>query len=970
MKETILVISPHYDDGILGCGGFMALAQSNDAEIKVVVITTGENELLKNKSLHVFREECIAAIEMLGINDITFLDYPDRTIPLSGPIIEDYRQIVSKFMPDYILTPSPSETHVDHLRVTRGLIKALEGYWRGHLYFYETTQPVPINTAQDVTSVMKLKRLALQSFSSKSNHFNYDENCLALVRLRGLSINAEYAEGFLVYDWDGSRQNFFENRPLISVIICANELLFLRQTLNSLINQKYDQFEVVLVWFGDKAPGLSEFDYLDLRFIKGSTKHAQNLNIGIDDAKGEYITFLGQTDILFPDHLELLLSQIHGNNECDIVYSNYNKVICEIRKNSSHVLHGERALKHPYQPGQFTHENGISVNAFLFRNIVFRSHRFKKNRKTNADWKMLTELEMAGYSFIHFDNTTYEHRLFDVNDSQVDFRPQEGPSKTVEGTINRPMQETHFFSIILPVYNTSAGILNETLLSIRNQTYTGWELCLVDDASEKTETIELLSCLQKDDHFTKKLHYIRREKRGGIVNAMADAIANARLPYLVFVDHDDLLHKDALLELALVLKTEKMYSLLYTDSRTIDLTGKPMRISHKPDWSPENLVHCNYINHLTVIQRSVYGRIGGFRHAYEGAQDLDLLLHLSTVLRDGDVRHIDKPLYDWRATSESVAYSGQTKPYVFKAARKAVADHLTQKGLKNVRVKKNPKGIGFYCHWQIQEQDITIIISAKDDLPRLKTCINGLFEKTNYPNLLVTVIFNDSSSPEMQDYLDILSKEERIRVTSPDGPLNWSAMKNKAVKESHTPYLIFLDYDVEVRESNWLSNMSKYLLLDGVGAVGATLSYTDGTLQHNGIQTGEEFIAANITTLGERGVLSATRNVSAVTGACLLIKRETFDLAGGFNEALPNLYNDVDFCLSIRNKGLRIIQASDAQLIHHETVTRGLLDSQEKKAEWKNSSKLMKEKWGKKLQEKYMASNEVFSQFTRILHVS
>lgn len=1046
--RRILVFSPHPDDEIIGSGGTLALARANGAKVKVIVITDGEKGLIRDQLPGIRQEECVAGLDILGIEDVVFWSYPDQQIPLSGSIIENYKSTVAEFRPDYIFLPSPSEVHADHRRVTRGIIKALEGLWKGQLFFYETTQPVLINTTREITSVIELKRLALMAHASQMEQFNYEELCISLPRLRGLSIGKEYAEGFLSFPWDGSRQNFFETRPLISVIVRADNLLYLRNALLSLIAQSYDQIEVILVWHGDDEIELTEFDYLDLQLVKGSKGRGYNFNLGLSVARGEYIAFLDQDDILYPDHLGLLLSYLHGNSDYDIVYSGCRVVHCDLREGKTVILREETSLNRDYQPGRLLVGNYIPIHSLMFRNLIFRCHKFDEELTAYEDWEMLARIEMSGYRFLHLDNITCEYNLYGQNGLNMEQLHREKgylsqnkevlkkifermgfenldqlralvtgveseiselkktsavqkemgnklheklegyasvenlllqgmAAANIRGNLHRGLLEMiarllsgeSLFSIILPVYNTPADILEETIFSIKKQVYSGLELCLVDDTSDRRETLKLLSSLRKDTFFKGKLHYLCHKKRAGIAASLNDAAKMARSPYLVFLDHDDLLHEEALLTLALALKSEKMYAFLYTDSRTIDLTGRLLHIYHKAQWSPESLLHGNYINHLMVVRRDVFKWVRGFRKKYEGAQDLDLLLRLSSSLKDTDVRHINLPLYDWRASSDSVAYSCANKPYVFNSARKAITDHLNRKKVRNVKIEKNPQGTGFCCNWETKCQGIDIIIPTKDNLPGLKTCIEGLFQATDYPFFSVTIVSNNSSSAAMMAYLNVLRKKERINIIIDNRPFNWAALNNRAVAESSAPFILFLNDDIEFTDRKWLLNMTKYLMLDGVGAVGATLYYPDGSLQHNGINTDEKFVARNITSWGKRRELTTTRNVSAVTGACLLLARKTFELTGGLDEALPRSYNDVDLCLNIRSKGLRILQAVDVQLVHHEAESCGMLESPEKKEEWERSSAYMRNKWGKQLQEKYLASCEIFAQYTKIVHV-
>jgi LmbE family N-acetylglucosaminyl deacetylase/glycosyltransferase involved in cell wall biosynthesis len=1045
--DHILVFAPHPDDEIIGCGGTLALACAKGAKVKVIVVTNGEKGILSDHSPQIRKEECITGLEILGIEDAEFWGYPDGAIPLSGSIIENYRRSVSELRPDCIFLPSPSEVHADHRRVTRGILKALEGLWQGQLFFYETTQPILINTTRAITSVIELKRLALMAHASQMEQFNYEELCISLNRLRGLSIGTEHAEGFLSFPWDGSGQNFFETRPLISVVVRADNLLYLRNALLSLIAQNYDQIDVILVWHGDATPNLREFDYLDIHFIEGTDQRSRNLNLGITQADGEYLAVLDQDDILYPDHFELLLSHVHGNNNIDIVYSGCKVLHCEMKEGKSIVISEERVFNRPYQPGRILIGNYIPFHSILFRSMIFHSHRFDEDLSAYEDWEMISRLEMSEYHFSHIDAITCEYRLYSQSDYSLErihvtkgyaseyikvlkkgFKKMEiknleqlselivknelrinelesllekqkeqvtviekkleeydsverlllkgMTAARIDGDIQNGLKEmlgrvitdTPLFSIILPICNTPADILEETFQSIRQQKFKGWELCLVDDASDHEETLAVMNYLKQDRFFNERLYFKRHKKKSGIVNALTSAVSMAKCPYILFLDHDDLLHEDALLHLALIIKTGKEYSFLYTDSRTIDLTGNPMYVYHKPDWSPENLLHSNYINHLVVIQRKIFNDIGGFRKEYEGAQDLDLLLRLTGALKDEDVRHIGQPLYDWRATSESLAYSSAAKPYVPESARKAIENHLTVRGLRNTEVKNNTGGAGFQCSWKPSDKKIDILIPTTNNLTGLKSIVEGLLQATDYPETCIIIAAANSTS-EMLKYLNSFQKKGRIKVVKSKEQYNWSILCNRALKLSSSPYVLFLHDDIEIKDRNWLKEMSKYLLLEGVGAVGATLLYPDGSLQHNGIMTDPQFVARNITTWGQRREFSNTRNVSAVSGSCILLRRDTIERIGGLDESLPLYYNDVDLCLNIRNQGLRIVQAVDVQLFHFDEDIDVLTDKAKKAENREASAEFMRRKWGEILKDRYRSSYEMFAQYTKIIKI-
>lgn len=1048
-REKILAFAPHPDDEILGCGGYLALLRKGGADVRVVVVTDGGLGIPRDRPVEMRREECRSGLAILGISDVVFWGYPDGQVPLSGRVEEEYRRTVLAFGPNRVLVPAPTESHPDHRRVTRGFVKSLEGIWRGELYFYETVQPGTVNASQDITSVMEIKLQALRAHASQLQQFDYVGHCEALARMRGVAIGKRYAEAFLTYQWDGTPQNFFETRPLISVIVRADDEVYLRCALASLAAQGYDQLEVVLVWFGEHRPEVGGFEILDLRVVAGERSRSRNLNLGLANAKGDYVAFLDQDDVLYPDHFALLLAEIQGRSEIDIVYSGCRLVSCTRREGRVEVA-GEISIKNEvYRAGRLIVGNFIPNHALLYRANVFRGRRYDEELGAYEDWEMLARLELEGFHFWHLDAVTCEYRLVSdeefaspdelherrgytvwrekvldkilrrlktgdlrhlasivdalekdkarleeeqesrqakvraLEDKLAEFRAlenllargltaigieKEGRSGAA-ALIGRGLPRETLFSILLPVFNTPGDLLAETLFSVRNQAYGGWELCVVDDASSREDTGAVLRALREEFGGSGRVHFARREEQGGIVAATMDAVALGTAPYLVFLDHDDLLHEEALLSVALVLKAEGPFKLLYTDSRVIDRAGQLLHIYRKSRWAPETLLHMNYVNHLTVVRRDVFQAIGGLRSGYEGSQDWDLLLRLAKTLSPEEVRHVREPLYDWRAAEQSVAYRASAKPWAYEAAQRVIEEHLSGCGLPDVTAVPNAEGPGFICQWRVDAQPIEVIIPTRDNVGGLKKCLEGLVEQPDYPQLSVTVVANQSRTLEMREFLEKLAASGSARILFNDRAFNWAALNNQAVAGGNSALLLFLNDDVEIQDRGWLRAMVRYVELAGVGVVGATLLYPYGTLQHNGIRTDPEWIAANITSWGPRGEFAVPRNVSAVTGACLLVKRRVFEKVGGFDERLAVAFNDVDFCLAVRTQNLRIVQATDVRLIHHESVSRGGIDTLEKKRGFEQEIAFMREKWGDFLIEWYLPSYDIMAQATRILHL-
>jgi len=1039
--KTLLVFAPHPDDEILGCGAYIARRRAEGAKCYIVVVSDGALGLPRGTLPEVRQQECRAGLACLGIDEVQFWEYPDGAVPLSGKILHDYRRVVAELKPAVILLPNPQESHSDHRRVTRGVLSALEEQWQGYLLFYETVHPATvINRVVDITSTFDKKLQAIQEHKSQLQSFDFATHVQTLARLRGLHAKVECAEAFLQHEWDGTAQNFFETRPLISVIVRADDVDYLRHALSSLIQQTYEQFEVILVWFGGDSPSLKDFDVLDIRLIPGKSSPSRsfNLNQGLRHARGEYIAMLDQDDIFYPQHLASLLAEIHGQAQIDVVYSGCKVVACSKIEQRITVNKVIKAINSPWQPGRLLIGNTIPNHALLFRASVFHSHQFDEDFEIYEDWEFLSRLSLSNFTFVHVDEISCEYRIF--SDTEIksltqahenkgyighaqkviasilknlklsDFekirnlvkkleqqqqllriqlseqtQQRQALAQQLEGfhsleqlfadtcaavgieaagrqgvaqLIGRTLPQQTLFSIILPVYNTDAAILRQTLLSVRNQAYAGWELCLVDDASDSEETRQVLQAVPNDPVLAERLRYLRRDTQGGIVAASNDAIKMATAPYLAFLDHDDNLHHEALLRLALKLQQQD-YALLYTDSRLIDHNGQVMHVYQKADWSPETLLHLNYINHLTVVKREILR--DGLRD-FNGAQDWDLLLQLvAQGLPDEQVCHIRQPLYDWRATKGSVAYQVNEKTYMSEAVQSALTSHLIGRGLEEVSVTSNKKGAGFIGQWRSPLEPVDVVIPTRSNLSGLKTCLNGLLQLTDYPQFNILVVANRCTAP-VRDYLNSLG---RIKILVNGGEFNWSTLNNQAVVSGDSPMLLFLNDDIEIKSGSWLRDMVRYLLLDGVGAVGATLFYSNEELQHNGIETNPQWVARNIQKRGRKSALSAARNVSAVTGACLLTRRSVWQQVGGFEDKLSVFFNDVDFCLAIRRQGLRIVQATNVELIHHEHGTYGGVDNPEKQALLRKEMNLMREKWGEFLIERYMPRYDVSAQRMR-----
>ncbi len=474
-------------------------------------------------------------------------------------------------------------------------------------------------------------------------------------------------------------------------------------------------------------------------------------------------------------------------------------------------------------------------------------------------------------------------------------------------------------SIITPVFNTPVAWLTECVESVLAQAYEKWELILVDDDSTAPETIKALRELGARDS---RIVLAKDEMRGGISAASNRGLALAEGEWVGFLDHDDVLEPDALFQNVKWLQDHRDADMIYSDEDKLTEQGFDAPI-FKPDWSPDYFLSCNYICHFTIIRCELLRRIDGFRSEFDGAQDYDLFLRI--MEETNRIDHIPRVLYHWRRSLSSTADNIRRKPGSLETGRLALEAYLERrKESGHVTVDW-----GTHAYWikrQLTEaRKISIIIPVRDRVDLLARCLDSLTSKTSYAPYEIVVVDNDSQSEEARAYLSNL----KHRVLPYSGPFNFSAMNNFAVEQTDSPWLLFLNNDTEVIEGEWLTMMAEHVQRPAVGAVGPKLLYPDDTVQHAGIVVGVGGVAEH----AFRGLpadapgvcrqLQTTRNYSAVTGACLLTRREVFEEVGGFDEErLPVTFSDVDLCLKMRRAGYRVVYVPFAKLYHHESGTR------------------------------------------------
>lgn len=507
-------------------------------------------------------------------------------------------------------------------------------------------------------------------------------------------------------------------------------------------------------------------------------------------------------------------------------------------------------------------------------------------------------------------------------------------------------------SVVMPTYNSHPGFLEAALESITKQLYVNWELVVVDDASTDASPRRIAAAFAARDH---RVRTVELPDNGGIAVATNAGIEAARGEYVAFMDHDDLLPPHALYLVAEKVRTHPGARLLYTDHDHVDEAGWRSNPYFKPDYNPDLLLGQNYINHLTVIEAGVLRAVGSLDPALDGAQDHDLVLRVVSVVPREAICHIPFVGYHWRVFSSPRTFSASRADEAAASARTAIARHVGRCGLR-ATVEPAPKVPRWYrVRWELPTPApaVTAVVPTRNGGELLERAVDGLLNRTSYPELRVLIADNDTDDPSTLAYLRMIGQDPRVVVLPAPGPFNYSAINNAAVAATDTPLVLLLNDDVIVEQDDWLIEMASNLVRPDVGIVGAKLVYPDEFIQHAGVVLGLGGVAGHSHKWwprdhpGHHGRLALAQDVSAVTGACLLTKRAIWEEVGGLDaEGLAVAFNDVDFCLRVRARGHRIVWTPHAELYHHESASRGYEDTPEKLQRFEREKATLLARWG------------------------
>lgn len=506
-------------------------------------------------------------------------------------------------------------------------------------------------------------------------------------------------------------------------------------------------------------------------------------------------------------------------------------------------------------------------------------------------------------------------------------------------------------SIVIPLYCTPLPYLKELLESVRRQSYENWQLCLADGSPDD----KAKEFIEKHYGREKRIVYRKLEENGGISVNTNEAVALAAGEYLMFCDHDDTLEPDALYEIVKAINNTGA-DMLYTDEDKVSMDGRHyFDPNFKPDFNLFRLRENNYICHIFVVKKSLTDETGLLRSEFDGAQDFDFILRCCEKAQK--ITHIPKVLYHWRCHMDSTAADPSSKAYAYEAGRKAVREHYQRLGI-DAKVEMTERPGWYRSHVKVQGNPlISVIIPNKDHTDDLELCLFSMTRKSTYRNYEILIVENNSEKEETFEYYRKLpDRYPKARVLTWEKEFNYSAINNFAAKEAKGEYLLFLNNDVEILTPDWMEEMLQNCQQENVAAVGAKLYYPDDTIQHAGVVLGLGGIAGHIMCRASKedpgyfGRMISVQEISAVTAACMMVKKSDFDAVGGLDETFQVAFNDIDLCMKFRAAGKKIIFTPYAELYHYESKSRGLEDTPEKQFRFDKEVKRFQEKWAQQLE--------------------
>jgi O-antigen biosynthesis protein len=583
----------------------------------------------------------------------------------------------------------------------------------------------------------------------------------------------------------------------------------------------------------------------------------------------------------------------------------------------------------------------------LFQTLLAFVRRKNRLRLVWTAWRVLRTQGWRGLKqeLVQFAGASASYKQWIARHDSLADKDLRAIQAHISAFENRPL-----ISVLMPTFDTPEKWLWRAIESVRSQLYPHWELCVADDGSSAAGVRTMLEEYARLD---RRIRVVFRQTNGHISAASNTALEMATGDFIALLDHDDELPMHALYMVAVALNEDPGLDLIYSDEDKIDESGRRFSPYFKPDWDPILLTGMNVVSHLGVYRTSLVRSLGGFREGFEGSQDWDLALRAGEAISSARIHHIPHVLYHWRALDGSTSVSVGQKPYALQAGEKAVREHLERTGFEG-QISETLAG---HLRASPKTPDpaplVSVVIPTRNGLALLRRCIESLLEKTRYPNYEILIVDNQSDDPETLAYLERIAANAGVRILKDDRPFNYSALNNAAVKSARGSYLCLMNNDIEVISENWLDEMVGWAARPEIGAVGAKLYYPDETIQHAGVILGMGGVAGHVyckipkNSTGYMKRLVLVQHFSAVTAACLVVRKALYEEVGGLDEKnLAVDFSDVDFCLRLTERGYRNLWTPYAELYHHESATRGTSDTPEKKLRFQREVDFFRSRWG------------------------
>lgn len=665
------------------------------------------------------------------------------------------------------------------------------------------------------------------------------------------------------------------------------------------------------------------------------------------------ITIQGTVEDLLNEKEQQILQLMEKQKQLEHQISRMNYEIERRTMRQQEIVNRNREVQHQLSNVQGMYSAVISSTAWKITKPLRVAGAFikkivKSNRYTHLIAKGIRSLLRDGFT------TTWRRTVHKLH-SQQNFQNARVSAYTKEELEKQKLvkfPQDIKFSILVPLYNTPEKYLKEMIQSVLDQTYSNWELCLADGSDSQHASVGTI--VQEYSLKDARIRYQKLEKNLGISGNTNACIDMATGDYISLFDHDDLLHPAALFANMKAI-CEQDADFIYTDENTFHHTPADAFCPHfKPDFAPDTLRANNYICHFTSFKKNLLDTVGKFRPECDGSQDFDMMLRLTEQAKK--IVHIPQILYYWRAHSNSVAENVGAKPYVIESAKRAVRDHLDRVGLKG-EVLDSAVPSMYRLRYEIEgNPKVSIIIPNYEHKQELRICLESIFELSTYSNFEVIIVENNSKSKEIFAYYeDIQKRWDNLKVVVWENYFNYSAINNFGAKFATGEHLLLLNNDTEVISPDWIQEMLMYSQRSDVGAVGAKLYYSDNTIQHAGLGIGLLTLAGHLHRNFDRyhpgymGRLSYAQDLSGVTAACVMIRKNVWEEIGGLDETFEVAFNDVDMCMRIRKAGYLIVWTPFAELYHYESKSRGNDDTGEKRKRFEGETIRFQTRWAAEL---------------------